>query len=144
MPQTSRSTPPAMPMLPTQEPAALAVVTGAVPLVGASTLITEPIRMELVRMPAGEFMMGSDSAKVPSADSDEQPQHPVTLAEFYIGKHGVTNAQFATFVAATGRSVPSCWENGRVPAGKQDHPVVYMSWDDAAAFTQWLGEETGA
>jgi formylglycine-generating enzyme required for sulfatase activity len=99
--------------------------------------------MELVRVPAGEFLMGSDPAKDSLADGDEKPQHPVTLTEFYIGKHEVTNAQYAAFVKATGATPPSDWENGNIPAGKEDHPVVYVSWADAEAFTQWLSEQTG-
>lgn len=105
--------------------------------------ITEPVPMELVRVPAGEFLMGSDPAKDPLAASDEEPQHVVTLPEFYIGKYEVTNAQFASFVEATGRDAPSNWENGQVPEGQEDHPVVWLTWDDAVAFTEWLAEETG-
>lgn len=106
-------------------------------------LLAKPIRMELIRVPAGEFLMGSDPAKDKQAYDDEQPQQPVTLAEFYIGKQEVTNAQYAVFVEATGHDIPDHWVNGRVPAGKEDFPVVYVSWDDAIAFTQWLREETG-
>ena len=104
-------------------------------------IVTEPVRIELVRVPAGEFLMGSDPAKDSSAQDGEKPQHRVTLAEFYIGRYKVTNAQYAAFVQATGRGAPDHWENSSVPAGKEDHPVVYVSWDDAVAFTQWLGEE---
>jgi formylglycine-generating enzyme required for sulfatase activity len=99
--------------------------------------------MELVQVPAGELMMGSDPANDTLADDDEQPQHPATLADFYIGKQEVTNAQYAAFVEATGHATPDHWGSGRVPEGKEDHPVVNVSWNDAVAFTQWLGEETG-
>jgi formylglycine-generating enzyme required for sulfatase activity len=99
--------------------------------------------MDLVRVPEGEFLMGSDSAKDPMAVTDEDPQLSVTLAEFYIGLHEVTNAQYEAFVVATGRVAPESWEAGRVPRGKEDHPVANVSWDDAVAFAQWLGEETG-
>ncbi len=97
--------------------------------------------MELVRVPAGEFLMGSDPAKDLSALDGEKPQHRVPLAEFYIGRYEVTNAQYAAFVKATGHRAPDHWKNGSVPAGKEDHPIVDVSWDDAVAFTQWLGED---
>ena len=71
-----------------------------------------------------------------------KPQHRVTLIEFYIGKHEVTNAQFAAFVKATGHIAPANWQNGVIPVGTEEHPVVYVSWNDGVAFTEWLGEVT--
>ena len=52
-------------------------------------------------MPAGEFLMGSDPATDKEALDDEQPQHRLSLPEFYIGKYPVTNEQYAVFVAQT-------------------------------------------
>ncbi len=104
--------------------------------------MTTPVRMELVRVPAGEFLMGSDPAKDSQAYTLEKP-HRVTLAEFYVGKYEVTNAQYAAFVTAAGHAAPSGWQDGAIPAGKDDHPVVLVKWDDASAFAQWLGRETG-
>ena len=63
------------------------------------------------------------------------------LAEFYIGKYEVTNAQYAAFGKATGRSPGGLF--GNLPAGKEEYPVVGVTWDDTVAFTQWLSEETG-
>jgi formylglycine-generating enzyme required for sulfatase activity len=99
--------------------------------------------LELVRVPAGEFLMGSDPAKDKSALDNEQPQHRVYLSEFYIGKYPVTNAQYAAFVKATKHEVPKHWKNGRIPSDKENHPVVYVSWRDAVAFCGWLAQQTG-
>jgi formylglycine-generating enzyme required for sulfatase activity len=62
--------------------------------------VTSPLRMECVRVPAGEFLMGSALAKDREASKGELPQHRVYPAEFYIGKYPVTNAhaQRAAFV----------------------------------------------
>jgi formylglycine-generating enzyme required for sulfatase activity len=126
-------------------------------------LVTEPIRMELVRVPAGEFLMGSDPEKDPEAYDDEKPQHKVYLADFDIGRTPVTVAQFETYVTATGYQTTaeqegsgwvwtgSDWEevegaDWRHPRGpdsdvsqKRDHPVTHVSWYDAQAFCQWAG-----
>jgi formylglycine-generating enzyme required for sulfatase activity len=108
-----------------------------------SVTISSPIRLELVRIPAGEFPMGSDPKRDKQACEDEQPQLRVSLPEFYIGKYPVTNAQYAAFVEATGGPVPNRWEHGRIPEGKEEHPVVNVSWDNARAFCGWLSQATG-
>ncbi|MCS6847954.1 MAG: SUMF1/EgtB/PvdO family nonheme iron enzyme [Anaerolineae bacterium] len=124
-------------------------------------------RLELVRVPAGEFLMGSDKAKDKAAQVDEIPQHWVYLDEYLIGKYPVTVAQFAAFVKATGYETTaeregsafvytgSTWDyvkgaNWYRPRGpksdvtqKQNHPVTCVSWDDAAAFCKWLSEASG-
>jgi formylglycine-generating enzyme required for sulfatase activity len=105
--------------------------------------ITSPIYLELVRVPAGEFLMGSDPSKDKLAHHEEQPQHRVYVSEFYIGKYPVTIEQYAAFVKATKHRAPKYWKGGRIPSGKENHPVVYVSWDDAVAFCQWLSQETG-
>ncbi|MGC9393874.1 MAG: SUMF1/EgtB/PvdO family nonheme iron enzyme [Anaerolineae bacterium] len=102
-----------------------------------------PFEPELILIPAGEFLMGSDPKKDKSADSDEQPRHTLYLPGYWIAKTPVTNAQYAAFVKATGHKAPQHWENGTIPAGKDTHPVVYISWDGAMAYCQWLAEATG-
>jgi serine/threonine-protein kinase len=104
--------------------------------------ITSPIHLELVRVPAGEFLMGSDPAKDKDARNREQPQHTIDLPEFAIGKYPITNVQYAAFVQAADHRAPKHWE-GEIPSGKEDHPVVYVSWNDAMAFCEWLSRETG-
>jgi formylglycine-generating enzyme required for sulfatase activity len=105
--------------------------------------IARPIHLELIRVPAGEFLMGSDPAQDRYARADEQPQHRVFVSEFYIGRYPIVNEQYAVFVRATKHRVPGHWKNGRVPAGRRRHPVVGISWHDAVAFCKWLTHETG-
>lgn len=86
--------------------------------------------------------MGSDPKKDSTAHDDEQPQHEVYLNGYWIGKNPVTNAQYAAFVAATGRGAPIGWKNGRPLPGMSTAvadqcPVVNVSWENAAAFCQW-------
>lgn len=119
------------------------VVSPPAGLVATSMTMTSPIKMELVRVPAGEFLMGYDPSKDSIATDAVKPQHRLTLTEFYIGKHEVTNTQFAAFVKATGHIAPANWQNGVIRAGTEEHPAVYVSWNDGVAFTEWLAEETG-
>ena len=89
-------------------------------------------------VPAGEFSMGSNDY------SNEQPIHTVELDAFEIAKYPVTNRQYACFVAAAHRKPPSHWGGPTPPDGLRTHPVVHVSWKDAAAFCVWLGEQENA
>ena len=101
-------------------------------------VITDPLRLELVRVPAGEFLMGSDPAKDKVTFDGERPQHRLTLPEFYIGKYPMMNEQYAVFVEQTKGTAPEHWQGGKIPMGKEKHPVVNVSWHDARAFCQWV------
>jgi formylglycine-generating enzyme required for sulfatase activity len=103
----------------------------------------EPFEPELILIPAGEFLMGSDPNQDKGASDDDQPQHRLYLPEYYMAKKPVTNAQYAYFVSATGHYTPEGWKRGEPPAGKQHHPVVNVSWLDANAYCRWLSNMTG-
>lgn len=51
----------------------------------------------MVQIPGGRFRMGSDTGY-----AEEAPAHDVEIDSFWIDRHAVTNADFASFVAATG------------------------------------------
>ncbi len=124
------------------------------------------LTLDFVRIPAGEFLMGSDPSKDRSAAAYEQPQHKIFLAEYWLGKYPVTNRQFEIFVKATGYKTRAeisgkskkmdlksqkwvdvrgmDWRHPGGPAsnleGKASHPVVNVSLEDAAAFCAWAGK----
>ena len=102
------------------------------------------VTMEFVRVPAGAFRMGSDPQKDKHAVLYEQPQHIVTLDEYLIGKYPVTNRQYQAFVQAAGRKAPEYWKSNTIPPGKENHPVVKVSWQDAADFCAWAAKVSGA
>lgn len=69
----------------------------------------------------------------------------VNLAPFAIDLTPVTNRQFADFLAAGYRPQSSenflrHWQNGEIPTGLADHPVVYVSLEDAQAYAAWAGK----
>ncbi len=109
--------------------------------------ITRPIVLKLMRVPAGEFLMGSDPAKDKAAQSSEQPRHRVNLTEYYISAYPVTNTQYEVFVKATGYAAPQHWKRTflkpKIPSGVENQAITYVSWYDAVAFCQWLSKETG-
>jgi formylglycine-generating enzyme required for sulfatase activity len=103
-----------------------------------------PFEPEMILIPAGEFLMGSDSKKDKQTEVDEQPQHTLSLTDYYLARTLVTNAQYAAFVRKSDYEIcPDHWRNGKPPAGQEDHPVVYVSWMDAMAYCKWLSRVTG-
>ncbi len=113
----------------------------------------------MVRIRAGRFQMGSDF----TGATDQRPAHEVQVDEFWLDRHPVTNRQFAAFVAATGTMTTAeqagqghvfdraqkWWvvvkgAQWRRPtglassiAGRDDQPVVQVSWYDAVAYARW-------
>lgn len=114
-------------------------------------------RVEMVRVPAGDFLFG---ASRPDTEH-ELPQKQIAQSEFWIGRGPVTNAQFARFIEATEHVTTAeeegfsrVWSGGRWhdvagaywrrPEGPRSridsrlhHPVVCVSWFDALAFCEW-------
>ncbi|WP_308015661.1 formylglycine-generating enzyme family protein [Streptomyces huiliensis] len=63
------------------------------------------------------------------------------VARFLIDVFPTTNADYARFVEATGHRSPKHWNaDARHPEPGFDHPVVWVTWHDAAAYAEWAGK----
>jgi formylglycine-generating enzyme required for sulfatase activity len=89
----------------------------------------------MVQVPAGEFIMGSNERW-----DDEAPEHISSTDAFYIDLNEVTNTDYKKFVRATQKVSPFHWPEGSIPKGKENHPVVYVSWFDANEYCSWAGK----
>lgn len=118
---------------------------------------------QLVRLPAGEFLMGTgfdEEARERLGDEflhRSQPQRRVRVAAFSIGRAEVTRGEYRRFVEATGHPGGGCfvWAGSEHrldpgtawhrPGFPQDdrHPVTCVSWEDAVAYLDWLSRSTG-
>jgi formylglycine-generating enzyme required for sulfatase activity len=98
-----------------------------------------PLFEDMVLIPAGAFTMGQDGSKPKNG-----PAHSVDLPAFEIDRFEVTNDEFANYVDQTGYTTyaeQNSTKNWRDAAeGKGNHPVVYITWDDAVAYCEWAGK----
>ena len=106
---------------------------------------TNSLGMRFVNIDAGTFSMGNNSAlpehlvRLPNrthGDFDERPVHTVTISSPYsLGVTPVTNAQYEVFDPAH-REL-----RGKLGFSREDdEAVVFVSWNEATAFCEWLSE----
>ncbi len=119
--------------------------------------VADPNEPAMVFVQGGSFMMGNDEKSY-----NEKPAHKITVSDFYIGQYEITVGDFRKFIKATGYKT-SCeaqgWsyvfngtntvnQNGvtweydafgfkRNPS-QENHPVIYVSYNDAVAYCKWL------
>ncbi|MHC4167901.1 MAG: SUMF1/EgtB/PvdO family nonheme iron enzyme [Planctomycetota bacterium] len=103
------------------------------------------LAMELVRVPAGTFVMGDANG-----DHDEQPLSTVKIARpFWMSKFEITNAMYSLFDPSHDSKYEhkaswmfNEWDLGWDLNGPHQ-PVIRVSWKEATAFCRWLSERTG-
>jgi formylglycine-generating enzyme required for sulfatase activity len=139
-----------------QTPALKGEISGPFEICSAAPAkpIINSIGMKLVLIPAGQFTMGAPDR---DAFGPDKPQHPVRITKpFYLGACHVTVGQFRNFVehanyqtdaeranqAEAEQWKEKTWRNVS-PSQPDEHPVVYVSWNDAVAFCQWLSRKEG-
>ncbi|MFQ5503742.1 MAG: bifunctional serine/threonine-protein kinase/formylglycine-generating enzyme family protein [Planctomycetota bacterium] len=100
---------------------------------------TAEVVKDMVEIPAGSYRIGYDP-KVKRGILRCFREQQVELGAFYIDRTEVSNEQYLRFVHATGHPPPSRWKKGSIPPGKEELPVVRVSWDDARAYAEWAGK----
>ncbi|WP_437791851.1 SUMF1/EgtB/PvdO family nonheme iron enzyme [Sorangium sp. So ce693] len=97
--------------------------------------VREKTGEQMILVPGGPFLSG-------------QQRRKVHVDAFYMDRTPVTNRQFKAFLDVTGyrpddddaSRLLAHFRRGEIPAGLEDHPVVYVSWDDARAYANWAGK----
>ncbi|WP_219505274.1 SUMF1/EgtB/PvdO family nonheme iron enzyme [Nonomuraea ceibae] len=110
------------------EASVAAPVAGATLLLGGHQ-VRHPIDGKLMTLVAeGVFLYGPED-------------QPVYLPGYYIDVYPTTNGDYARFVAATAHRRPQHWSReGGPPPHLIDHPVVFVTWRDAAAYAEWAAK----
>ncbi|MGD1806161.1 SUMF1/EgtB/PvdO family nonheme iron enzyme [Dapis sp. BLCC M126] len=89
------------------------------------------IKLEMVYVPGGSFLMGSPENEA-ERNSDESPQHQVTIQPFYMSKYPITQNQYQAIIGKN----PSNFKGG-------SRPVEKVNWHNAVEFCRKLSEKTG-
>ena len=92
---------------------------------------------DMVVVPAGRFRMGCVSGQ--HCFDDEFPVHEVRLRSFALSEYEVLFDEYDRFADTTGRERPD--DRGW---GRNGRPAIHVSWEDAAAYAEWLSAQTGA
>lgn len=110
-------------------------------ITGENTAINEADGAELVYVPAGTFIRGSESEH---AGSDERPVQDIHLDGYWIYKHPVTVGQFKAYLEAQGREFTPTWGQGPTyrgldPDADENDYMVFTNWFEADSYAQWAG-----
>ncbi len=123
-----------------------------------------PLEADMALIPAGQFVYGTDQTDTAGLGAamgipkplyqDEHPRQKPFLKGFYIDRFEVTHRRYRKFLEDLPThpdyqemieklgyyAPPKDWQKTRFPEGMDDHPVIWVSWFDAANFCQWANK----
>ena len=94
---------------------------------------------KMVLILAGKFKMGDSKNEPEPRMRDARPVHRVELEDFYMDIYEVSVGRYKKFLAETGHRQPD-WNAVNEYSPTDGHPIVFVSWDDAVAYANWLGK----
>lgn len=113
-------------------------------------------RSTMVLVPAGKYIMhveyrwreglAPDTIVIDESGRSYRSIEEMYVPAFYIDITEVTNAQFKLFLDQSGyspkwpRNFLKHWKKGKYPQEKGNHPVVWVSLEDAKAYAEWAGK----
>lgn len=108
----------------------------------AAERVKLPAYDEMVQIPSGTFIMGSDRKSDRNAYRVELPQRKVFLDAYDIDKYEVTTVQYLKFVLATNRPPQVDWkfDGGNFQETMAAHPIMHVTWYDADEYCRWAGK----
>lgn len=114
--------------------------------INRKTVSASNLPIEMVKVPAGNFTFHTTNGDefIPYPKQHEGQQY--SMPAFWIDKFPVTNKQFEKFITTTKYKPTDTanflkhWLKGKIPEGKENFPVVYISYEDALAFAKWAGK----
>ena len=131
--------------------AKLGVAPSTLPLAAPAQQAGVPANFVYIR--GGTFTMGSPENEVSRVSDREGPQHQVRLSDFYMSRYEVTVGEFRKYIEdgystdAENNQDAQNWRHGvsgQLRSSNEDnHPVIYVSWNDAVKYCKWLSFKTG-
>ncbi len=128
----------------------------------------DALEKAMALVPDGEVVLGQidealEDGRLDDAEIAASRGRVVAVQRFFLDRHLVTNRQYFEFVAAggyeqgalwdeavlpavldfvdsTGQPGPRSWKDGWYLPGREDHPVVGVSWYEASAYARWVGK----
>lgn len=129
----------------------IVVSWGIVFLDAGNLYSSEAVKREMILIPAGEFIAGSDNNTDGKRGVDfgvaEEPRHKVYLKAFYIDKYEVTVGEYREYLKAKTKEwlgdirlpkeMPAIYSE---PERLNRHPASYVPWADADDYCKWVGK----
>jgi len=78
-----------------------------------------------------------------SGDVGRENRPTVRIEDFEILDHPLTNQEYKLFIDAAGYQPPPHWQNGSIPAGKEQYPVIFVNRKDVQAYLHWRSKKEG-